>query len=329
MKIVIATPLYPPEIGGPSYYAKGLEDAFKKMGHEVVVVPYGDLRVAPMGLSHLRYFFRIRPHLRGASAAIALDTASVALPAFFAARLAGVKFVIRTGGDFVWEHYLERTKNPVPFAFFYDEIRDLSAKEHLVYALTRFILRRSFVIFSTEMQRDTWMHPYALDMKKTAVVGNAVDAPLPSEPPAKKNFLWYTRPIVMKNGDRVHEAFEKAKQKYPDILLEEGMIPKDQLLERMKHCYAVILPSLTEISPNYILDALRFKKPFVMDRYSGFAEWLKPYGVLVDPLDTEDIAAALERLASDEGYREALEKASRFSFVRTYDDVARDFLALL
>ena len=133
----------------------------------------------------------------------------------------------------------------------------------------------------------------------------------------------------MKNGERLHAAFARARAKHPDITLEEGLISKQELLERMKSCYAVILPSITEISPNYILDALRFKKPFIMDKYSGFAQWLGPYGTLVDPLDRNDIVRALETLAEPAGYEEALKKAAAFSYVRTYDDVARDFLELL
>lgn len=329
MRIVIATPLYPPQVGGPSYYAKGLEDAFKKMGHEVVVVPYGDLRGKPMGISHLAYFFRISPHLRGANACIALDTASVAIPAWFAAKLRGTTFIVRTGGDFVWEQYLERTGDLIPLQFFYDEPRKLSFKERLAFALARFVVRRCLVVFSTEMQRDVWVHPYGLDKARTRVIGNAVESPLPSEKPSRKNFLWYVRPTAMKNGANVHAAFSKAKEKCPEIELEEGQLPKEMLLERMKNCYAVLLPSITEISPNYILDALRFKKPFVMDKYSGFAKWLAEYGTLADPLDVDDIARAIETLASEEGYAEATGKASKFSFVRTYDDVAQDFEALI
>lgn len=329
MKIIIASPLYPPEIGGPSYYAKGLEDSFKKAGHEVEVVAYGDLRELPTGISHLVYFFRIFPYLRGARAVIALDTASVAIPTWLAATLRGIPHVIRTGGDFVWEHYIERTGDLVPLPFFYDEPRKLSFKENLVFMLTRFVARRSTLVFSTEMQRDVWMHPYGLAKGKTRIIGNAVDIALPSETPSKKNFLWYVRQSAMKNVSHVRAAFEQAKEKFPDIMLEEGQLPKQQLLERMKSCYAVILPSVTEISPNYILDALRFHKPFVLDKYSGFAKWLAPYGTLVDPLDVDDVARALEKLASDEGYAQALEKVSKFSFVRTYDDVAKDFLSLI
>ena len=357
MKIVIATGIYPPDIGGPAYYAKGLEDALRALGHEVKTVVYGDLRRRPMGVSHLIYLFRIWPHLSAADAVIALDTASVAIPAWLASRMRGVRFIIRTGGDFVWEHYIERTQNLVPLKFFYerrrasetgkhgfhvseprsskadpsayDEINDLSAKERLIYALTRLVVRRSVLVFSTEMQRDVWLRPYGLEKGRTHVVGNAIDAPLAATAPSQKNFLWYVRPNAIKNGAHVHSAFAKAKAKHLDIVLEEGMVPQAKLLERMKGCYAVILPSVTEISPNYILDALRFKKPFILDKYSGYAKWLAPYGLLVDPLDEDDIARAVGELADESGYAKAVAKAAAFSFTRTYEEVARDFLALI
>lgn len=329
MKIVIATGIYPPEVGGPSYYAKGLEDALRAMGHTVKVVVYGALRRYPTGLSHLLFFCRMWRQLRGADVVIALDTASVAIPGFFAAKLWGVPFIIRTGGDFVWEHYLERTKNLVPLPFFYEVMPDLSGKEYFVFTLTRFIARRSLMVFSTEMQRDVWTHPYGLVKEKTRIIGNAIDAPLQTVVPAKKNYLWYVRDIAMKNAVHVRAAFQKAKQLFPDIELETGSVPKEELLERMRRCYAVILPSVTEISPNYILDAIRCRKPFVMDRYSGLATELAPYGMVVDPLDEEDIAHAIGLLATEEGYRDALAKVSRFSTVRTYEDIAHDFLALI
>jgi glycosyltransferase involved in cell wall biosynthesis len=329
MRIVIATGIYPPEVGGPSFYAQGLEKALRALGHTPVVVTYGNLRRLPMGVSHALYFARLFPRFFGASAVVALDTASVAIPAALACALTGKRFIIRTGGDFVWEHYIERTGDTLPLVRFYVEHKGLSFKERLVFSLTKYALHRATVVFSTQMQRDAWLKPYGLALDHTRIIGNAADEPLPSEPPRTKNFLWHVRPIAMKNGERLHTAFAKAKNTCPDITLEEGMVPKTELLESMKNCYAVLLPSITEISPNYILDALRLHKPFIMDKYSGFAEWLAPYGLLVDPLDENDIARAIEELSELAGYERAVKKAAAFSYVRTYDDVARDFLKLI
>ena len=329
MKIIIATGIYPPEVGGPSYYAQGLAEALRAAGHHAPVVTYGVLKRLPTGIRHLAYMFRLAPHLPGADAVIALDTFSVALPVVLLARLFRVPVVIRTGGDFVWEHYLERTGDLLPLVRFYSGHKPLSLRERIIFKLTRSALTHAVVVFSTELQRDVWLKPYGLALNRTRIIGNVVDAPLPAAAHSRKNFLWYVRDIAMKNGTYVRAAFARAKEKHPDILLEGGSVPKAELLERMKRCYAVILPSVTEISPNYILDALRFKKPFIMDKYSGFAEWLAPYGRLVDPLDEEDIARAIHELATPEGYAAAMKKAQAFSFVRSYDDVARDFLGLI
>ena len=329
MRLVIATGIYPPEAGGPAYYAEGLASSLRDMGHDVRVVTYGALKSLPTGLRHVLYGLKLAPSLIFADAVIALDTFSVALPAVLLSKLFGTRIVVRTGGDFLWDSYLERTHDLLPLPEFYKKHQPLTSKEEFIFSATRFVARHAGMIFSTEMQRNVWQEPYSLDSVRTHIIANAADAPLQGDEPMIKNFLWHVRPIVMKNGEHVRAAFKKAQEGYPDIVLSEGILPKEQLLARMKSCYAVILPSLTEISPNYILDALRFKKPFIIDKYSGFAEWLAPYGTVVDPLDEDDIARAIATFASPEGYKAACARSAGFSFVRGYDEVARDFISLL
>ncbi|HVZ76233.1 MAG TPA: glycosyltransferase family 4 protein [Candidatus Paceibacterota bacterium] len=330
MRIVIATGIYPPQVGGPAYYAKGLAEAYTELGHVAVPVTYGALLRLPIGVRHLAYLARLIPKMRSASAVIALDTFSVAMPAAVACKIMRIPLIIRTGGDFLWEEYLERTGEIILLKDFYNAPRALNVKEKLIVRMTRFALDRAkYIVFSTRLQRDIWTKAYEIDSSKTKIIENAIEPMLEPAPAAEKNFLWYVRPTAFKNAARVREAFSLAKKKFPDITLEEGQIPKAQLLERMKGCYAVILPSLTEISPNYVIDALRFHKPFIMDKYSGLADELAPYGLLVDPLKVEDIARGIEELASDDGYQRALGKAKQFNRARTYREIAQDFLALI
>ena len=329
MRLVIATGIYPPDVGGPAYYAEGLSAAFRKAGHNVGVVQYGFLKRLPTGLRHLVYVLKLFPSALFADVVIALDTFSVALPAVLVCSVTRTPLITRTGGDFLWEAYVERTNHLTPLQRFYQEHKPLTLKERAIFRLTKFILHRATIVFSTTMQRDIWLTPYKLNAARTEIIGNAVEEHLKSEAPQKKNFLWHVRPSAIKNKEHVRSAFAKARALHPDITLEEGVLPKAELLSRMRNCYAVILPSLTEISPNYILDALRFRKPFIMDKYSGLASWLAPYGTVVDPLDEDDIANALAWLAEPEGYEEAKKKAAAFSFTRTYDDVAKDFLGLI
>lgn len=328
--ICIATPLYPPDIGGPSYYAKGLSESLEALGYQTDLVTYGRLMRLPTGVRHLFFFLRLIPHMVRAHTLIVLDTFSVAFPVAVASSIFRVPFVVRTGGDFVWEQYLERTGDLMPLKDFYTGERNFTFKEKILLRATRFVLRRaSVVIFSTKLQKDIWTQAYGIPARKTHIIENAVESALTGVEPTEKNFLWYVRATAFKNSKRVHEAFAIAKKKYPDIILEEGQLTKAELLERMKNCYAVILPSLTEISPNYILDALRFRKPFIMDKYSGLADQLGPYGTLVDPLSVDSIAEGIMELADSEGYARAKAKAESFALVRTYTDIARDFLEIL
>ena len=118
MKILVATGIYPPDVGGPAYYAKELVDAFNVLGYEAKPITYGALMRFPTGLRHLLFFFRLIPKMFWAEKIIALDTFSVALPVAVASKIFRVPFVIRTGGDFVWEQYLERTGDLVPLKDF-------------------------------------------------------------------------------------------------------------------------------------------------------------------------------------------------------------------
>ena len=330
MRILVATGIYPPAVGGPSYYAKGLVEALALLGHEAKPVTFGPLLRYPTGIRHLLFFLQLLKYMFWADRVIALDTVSVAVPVAVATSIFRTPFVVRTGGDFVWEQYLERTGELFPLKDFYTKTRTFSRKEKLLLRATSYVVRRaSLIIFSTQMQKDIWVAAYHIDTTKARIIGNAVETELPSVEPTKKNFLWYVRNTAFKNSARLHEAFNEAKQRYPEIILEEGQVPQKELFLSMQSCYAVILPSLTDISPNYIVDALRFRKPFIMDMYSGMAEQFKPYGTLVDPESVEDIVRAIENLASEEGYRKALEKVRTFSQVRTYKEIAKEFVTLL
>ena len=52
MKVIIATPLYPPEIGGPATYAEILVHELPKRGIEIELVKFSDVRHLPKLIRH-------------------------------------------------------------------------------------------------------------------------------------------------------------------------------------------------------------------------------------------------------------------------------------
>jgi glycosyltransferase involved in cell wall biosynthesis len=108
MKLVIATPLYPPDIGGPATYAKTLEDELKKWDIAVSVVSFHTVRFLPKGLSHLVYTVKLFRALYGADVLLALDPVSVGFPSALMALVRSKKFVVKIVGDYAWEQGRQR-----------------------------------------------------------------------------------------------------------------------------------------------------------------------------------------------------------------------------
>src|SRR3989344_3352492 len=131
MKILIATGVFPPDIGGPSQYAKNLSDEFESEGHEVSVACYSIERHLPIGVRHFVFFIKAFYHLLWADYAIAMDTFSVGVPTIIAARLLRKKVAVRIGGDFLWESYVERTGNLITMREFYALMPKISLKEKI------------------------------------------------------------------------------------------------------------------------------------------------------------------------------------------------------
>src|SRR3989338_6708229 len=124
-----------------------------------------------------------------------------------------------------------------------------------------------------------------------------------------KNFLWIGRDIPLKNLARLEKAFNLAKANASGISLEICKnLPQEKVWEKLKSCYVFILPSVSEVSPNIVLQALEHNKPVIMTRESGFALWLSGIVKLVDPSNESDIAEAILEFSNGDMYRDYQDK---------------------
>lgn len=331
MKILIATGIYPPQIGGPSQYAKNLKEAFEQQKHQVKVRTYGIEAYLPTGFRHLLFFTKLLFVAPFVDVVIILDTFSVALPTVLACKIFGQKAVIRTGGDFLWEQYVERTKRKVLFKNFYQtELSNLSFKERMIFKLTKWTLQNAGkVVFSTDWQRQVFNNAYGLDENNTTIIENYCGPKKGDADFESKTFISSTRKLIWKNIDVLKKSFLSAKEQYPEIELFEDNLPYSKFIEKLSKSYAVILVSLGDISPNMIFDAIRYNRPFICTREVGTYDRIKDAGIFVDPLNEAEIRAAILELSTKDGYEKAKEKVLNFNFVHTWLEIAESFLALM
>jgi len=110
-KILIVTPLYPPDIGGPATYAKILVDELPSRGFKLVVLKFGDFLKYPYIIRHLFFFFKCLRKTYRTDIVFALDPLGVGLPSAFAAKILGKKFILKIVGDRAWETMAQKESN--------------------------------------------------------------------------------------------------------------------------------------------------------------------------------------------------------------------------
>ncbi|PJE64567.1 MAG: hypothetical protein COU90_01875 [Candidatus Ryanbacteria bacterium CG10_big_fil_rev_8_21_14_0_10_43_42] len=123
MNIVIATGIFPPDIGGPATYSKSLAEEFFARGHRVTVVTYSDAapsrhdprytlrcipRFIPKGLRHMVYAYYIVRSSISADVMYAQDPVSAGVPVYIASLIIRKKFILKVVGDYAWEQSIQR-----------------------------------------------------------------------------------------------------------------------------------------------------------------------------------------------------------------------------
>jgi glycosyltransferase involved in cell wall biosynthesis len=108
MNVLIATGLYPPDIGGPATYTKFMERHLPAQGIELTVVSFSAVRKYPKIIRHVVYLLKLLWSGRKADVLYALDTVSVGVPAGIASVLLRKKLFLRVPGDYAWEQGQQR-----------------------------------------------------------------------------------------------------------------------------------------------------------------------------------------------------------------------------
>src|SRR3989344_9287231 len=180
-RILITTGLSYSDVGGPAQYSSMLKQEFERLGYSVRIAQYSSIESA---------LLQIWPNAWWANCIIALDAFSVGVPSVLAAWLFGKRIIVRIGGDFLWESYVERTGEKITLKQFNYSIPKLSAKERLIFHLTKFLTRNATrLAFNTEWQRGIWQKTYNVSHVKSCVIRNYIPERNFSQE-NNKNFIW-------------------------------------------------------------------------------------------------------------------------------------------
>ena len=327
MRIIIATDIYPPEIGGPAEYAKNLKDVWISQGHKVTVKIFSQYKYWPWGIRHMVFLCSSIKSVVAADYIVALGVFSGGVMTILS-KIFFKKIVFRTGGDLLWESYVQRTGDLVLLREFYETTRHKwSFKEKLIFYLLRWALRNlSAIVWSTEWQKNIFLKSYGLEKQKHFFVENYYGPKQPSQEPKQKNFIGGTRKLKWKNLESVERVFNRSEVVQTGANLDMTTAPPEVFKQRVASSYAVVLASLGDISPNTILDAIRYDKPFIVTKETGIYERIKDCAVFIDPKNEDEITEKVVWLSDSKNYALQRQNVINFTFTHGWDEMAEEYL---
>ncbi|MBI3572117.1 glycosyltransferase family 4 protein [Candidatus Kaiserbacteria bacterium] len=350
MRIIIAAPLYPPEIGGPATYAKILEEELPKRGIEVALVKFSEVRRLPKLLRHYAYFKKVLRAARGADVVLALDPVSVGLPALKAAQRAGKPFIVKIVGDYAWEQGRQRFGVKEDLNTFVAARQKSFFIRMLQKIQTRVARSATRVIVPSEYLKGIICH-WGIQREKIEVIYNAVSLETPGTIPTAVAAL--PRPLIVSAGrlvpwkhfDGVIDAVallrgrgiaaslaivgdgplrsgleERAREKLGNSCVFTGSLAHKDALAVLKSAEIFVLNSSYEGLSHFLIEALSLGVPSIATDVGGNPEVITQAenGLLVPVGDTGALASALSHVISEDATRariaeRAKESAKRFS----------------
>lgn len=111
IKILVATPVNSPEIGGPATYTQFLKESLPEASKDkirIITLSWGEVSKWPWLFSHLIYFFKAVNRGRFCDVIYSLDTVNTGWPAWLASVFLKKPFVLKVFGDQAWEQAVRK-----------------------------------------------------------------------------------------------------------------------------------------------------------------------------------------------------------------------------
>jgi len=337
LKIVLAAGIFFPDVGGPAIHTRKIAEAIYQKGIPLHIIAYGDSdggrtfpfpvcrvsRTYPGPLRWLFYFFKVLYHAWGASHIYAFDPTAAGIPARIASIILRKKFLIRIGGDPIWERAVEKGKHFMSIGEYYE--KDYHRKDKLALFLAiRWLIRSSKTIVTyNQLLKSLYVDRFGARPECVHIIKNPLNLnqsksspPLPFPP----IFLFAGRFVSYKNILMVIKAFDYLYSRHhsgkleligkgPDEVGIRALIssvsskenihiypsmPQEQLFNKIKMSSVCLAPALTEFNPNFILEGLSLGRPAIISRGHGLTVEL-PLEWQFDPKNLNSLIQVMEK----------------------------------
>lgn len=355
-RILIATGIYPPDIGGPATYSSLLKEELPNRGFKVGILTYGPAGISRniiKGLRHILYFFSCLFRSISYDVIFAQDTVSSGLPALFAAKLMGKRFIIRVAGDHAWEQATQRFGVKDSIDNFQN--RKYGFRTEFLRRVQKFVVRNSDLVITPSRYFQKLVSAWINNSEKVKVIYNGIrlengKSEVQTGKPSSKTILSAGRLVPWKGFDALIETIKylpgwkliivgdgPEKQNLESRILNLelgarvkliGSVPREKLLELLKGASIFALNTSFESFSFQVVEAMAAGLPVITTNIGNLSEIIEhnKEGILVEPNNKEQIQTAIKKISDDKAFTEkiiknARKKSQQFSIENTLNQL--------
>jgi len=351
--VLIATGLFPPDIGGPATYSKLLLDELPKEGFNITIASFGEVRHLPKFIRHIFYFFKVLNRGKNADIILHKDPVSVGFPAVLASKVLSKKFILKIVGDYAWEQYQVENNKFISIEEF--QTGSFGFKAGIRRKVERWVAKSAEKIIVPSLYLKKIISMWGIDEKNINVVNNGFKCGVEcGNRETLRTLLQFKGNLIISIGrlvpwkgfDTLISIFPEIKKNIPDIKLiiagsgpdksrlqelidEQGLqddvaltggLDKDVLLRYIKASDVFVLNTGYEGFSHQLLEVMDIGIPIVTTDIGGNPEIIEneKSGLLIGFNDEKEIEKSVIKLLNNKKYgntlvRQAQKKVQEFS----------------
>ncbi|PKM91830.1 hypothetical protein CVU82_01325 [Candidatus Falkowbacteria bacterium HGW-Falkowbacteria-1] len=316
LNILIATGIFPPDIGGPATYSKLLLEELPKRNFAVSLLSFSSFRDKyPKIISHFLYFLNILKEGRNVEVIYVQDPVSVGLPVSLANLFLRKKMILKIVGDYAWEQGCQRFKIVDLLDDFSLKFKEYNLMVKILKRIQLFSARQATMIIVPSNYLKKIVSNWGVRGDKIKVIYNAFNGALCdlNKESARRNLgidfddkiiISAGRLVPWKGFDKLIEAFkifsigdDRAK-----LFIAGGGTDEDKLLELIKDLNLenkVVL--LGKLERNKLMQYVIASDVFALNTsYEGFSHQLLEVMSLGIPIMTTRVGGNVELISDRE-----------------------------